>query len=181
MNDIPHDVESFYEEATHSHKKIDMTTLTQLLISYSQKFCIYAIFDAIDECNEGHLQDILSLFVALETSFKVLISTRPHLQNLRNRLSNMQIFNVSADEADLENYVNIRVKSEENNDLRLGCLDLIKGVQGMYIQCYIIQLTAGFYLRDSNWTTFSAAESQGEESRLSRLFLGICLKHITTP
>jgi hypothetical protein len=134
-DNIPHDVEDLYERCTRTGTRPDQTTLTLLLTSWSQKSSsIYAVFDALDECSDRHQEEILSLFGLLEQSgYKLLISSRPHLQHLSDHLNRIQTINICADDSDLKNYIMARLASQRihNPILTIKCLGLIEGVQGM--------------------------------------------------
>jgi hypothetical protein len=95
----------------------------------------YLVFDAVDECDDGNLDSVLELFSKLQTSCRLLISTRPHLvQSLRDQISDMHLINIHGEITDMGNYVTERLRMAKNSNLSLEtlCLDLIKDVNGMY-------------------------------------------------
>jgi hypothetical protein len=121
--------------------KTTMATIIPFLVSFRQLFPVYVVIDALDECNSQHLDEILSLFSTLEKSkFKLLISTRPHLQDLSHRLSSIELFTISANETDIQNYILSRLRKERNRNANLEkkCLELAHSVQGMYAHSDIL-------------------------------------------
>ena len=103
----------------------------------SQKFdTIYAVFDAVDECNDMHQEEILEFITQLPTSYRILLSSRPHLiQNLRSHLIDATIMDIAADELDLQNYIVRRLAEKGNKDcnLRAQCIELAKAADGMLV------------------------------------------------
>lgn len=133
ISDIPADIESFYNDSIAKNNKPSVTDLVRFLTSHS-KSRIYAVFDALDECNDKYQQNVLSLLAILEKSgFKLLISTRPHLQIVQDHLNSIQTAVIEADATDLENYVltTLTVKKNGNRELETRCLELVKEVKGM--------------------------------------------------
>lgn len=133
-DNIPSELESLYNESIRTSGKPDIPTFTQLLKLYAQKFSIYAIFDALDECSDDHQKELLSLFADLQKgAYRLLISSRPHLPHLRDRLGSTKTLEIGAEESDLTNYVTARLDNERHNNLhlRVKCIELMKGVQRM--------------------------------------------------
>jgi hypothetical protein len=146
-------------------RRPDLTLLLSLLKSYShvRNGSTYVVFDALDECDESYQNDILTLFASLQKShYKLLISTRPHLQNFSERLTNAKSITIYAHQNDLQNYILHRLTSERSNPkLKAKCLELADQVKGMYVSLYVIfSLLSGFSLPNSNWNTSSASGSQ---------------------
>jgi hypothetical protein len=133
VSDIPAEIESFYNDSIATSKKSRMTDLVCFLTQHS-KSRIYAVFDALDECNDKYQQNMLSLLTLLEKSgFKLLISTRPHLHIDQDQLNSVQTVIIEADATDLKNYVltTLTVKKNSNRELEARCLELVKEVKGM--------------------------------------------------
>jgi hypothetical protein len=120
---------------TQSNKRPDLKLLLSLLelYPYSHNASVYAIFDALDECSESHQNNILTLFNGLHRSnYKLLISTRPHLQNFSEYLTNTQSITIYAHQSDLQNYILTRISRERTNSkLKAKCLELADQVKGM--------------------------------------------------
>lgn len=128
-------LEKIYD--SQSSRQPDLTLLLSLLKSYpwTHNASIYAVFDALDECSESYQNDILSLLVQLQKSrYKLLVSTRPHLQNFSKRFTNAQSVTVYAHQSDLQNYIRTRLIQERTNSkIETKCLELAHQVKGMYV------------------------------------------------
>ena len=146
LDAITPELELMYSKNT----KPNVATCQALLHSCSQKFdTIYAVFDAVDECND----EILEFIAQLPNSYRILLSSRPHLiQNLRSQLTNAVIMNIAAEESDLQNYIVRRLVEKGNRDhnLQNKCLDLAKDADGMFVSYHRGALTVGFYLPSSS-------------------------------
>lgn len=128
------ELEALYETSTQECYDPDLPTLMWHLAWYSERFPVYAVFDALDECNETQLDDMILFFTELQKiSYRLLVSCRPHLQNLSNQLRDPITFEIEANEYDLRNYVTYRLEKEKNRNVALEqkCQDLVKNVQGM--------------------------------------------------
>jgi hypothetical protein len=134
---VPPELESLYtlyDESICTSTNPDITTLTRFLTLCSQISTIYAIFDAIDECSDVHQMEVLELFAHLQQSgYRLLISSRPHLHESLNQLSDRQSLEVCANESDLRNYIIARLIKEGivSDKFKAKCLDLINDVGGM--------------------------------------------------
>ena len=132
---IPRKITAFYELCITKSLEPDIDTLIQHLISFSQTFTVYSIFDAMDECSDTSRSAILSLFHNLQKSkYRLLVSMRPHLVlNFRDHINDVELFQVSAEPADLTNYIKFRLRKAKNTNSALEerCLDLRENVDGM--------------------------------------------------
>ncbi len=132
MDYIPLDLQNSHSANT----KPSLDRTRRMLSSLTDNFhTVYAIFDAIDECDVNQLNEIVALIGGLGQNCKVLISTRPHLlQYLRNELPNANTLEISANEKVLQNYIRSRLAEKGNKDrtLEAKCLEISKGADGMY-------------------------------------------------
>lgn len=134
LNDIPSELESLFQEHVRKDTRPDEKQITRILLSCSQKLPVYAVFDAMDECNDIYQDDTLSLFADLLCSgYRLLISSRPHLTKIRDVLVDARVFNISADHSDLRTYILARLKNDKNRNIisELGCIKLIDSVEGV--------------------------------------------------
>lgn len=132
ITDIPADIQSFYNDSVVANKK-PMNDLIRFLTLHS-KSRTYAVFDALDECDDKYQQGMLSLFGMLEkTGFKLLISMRPHMKVDSDYLISVDTVTIEANVTDLENYVIVFLeqKKNKNNELKRRCLELVKEAEGM--------------------------------------------------
>lgn len=131
-DEIPAEIESYYTTFMHTNKRPDAQTFIRLLISASQTARTYVVFDAIDECSDEFQEEIFSLLANLHSSkFRLLVSTRPHLQ-LQVQLGEPRVLEIVADQADMKNYITIQLKKGKNKSRMLeeSCLKLAEGVKG---------------------------------------------------
>jgi hypothetical protein len=130
----PAEVESLYASSVHESGTPKFDTVMRLLREARERFVIYAIFDALDECTETGQRDIISLLNILhDSSFKLLVSSRPHVSFPDEFLRKIQKFHIRAHDSDLENYVKERLGlvRKASPQLEAGYMELVKSVDGM--------------------------------------------------
>jgi len=145
LESVPAEVDKIYEKAIQRAARPETTKLCELLFSLSKTFRTFAVFDAMDECNEGVQDSMFTLVAGLQKSdCNLLVSSRPHLQQLKN-LSPRIPFNVMADESDIQNYISFRLKEKRirNETLIARCLELSTGAEGMCNPSSIHSLLVG--------------------------------------
>lgn len=131
---IPEDIESLYRKGIQTNSNPNIGTLSLFLAQFSQTSPISVVVDALDECSDDNLEDVLSLLSTLEKAgFNLLVSTRPHIRNFSSYLTSIQNFTITAETSDLENYILSRLKKagNRNSNLVTKCVGLINGIQGM--------------------------------------------------
>lgn len=131
---IPRDIESIYEDFDIHHKHPDISIFTRQLLSISAKFSsIYIILDALDECSNETLNEILTFIQQFKNSgVRVFCTSRPHITNLGDNLET-SIVPIEADNEDVRNYLTIRVNQEwrHNEGFRARIIDqLTQGAKG---------------------------------------------------
>jgi len=130
--EIPEGVKSLYKKSVEANKDPVMEELISLLQSCSRIFSYrYAVFDALDECCDTQKEDILDLFINLQKlDYKLLISGRPPLDSCHFR--NVSTIKILATDHDIETYITRQLEKRGVRPMvRTGCLELIKGVDGM--------------------------------------------------
>ena len=129
---VPEEIEELYEEFINTRLNHDLSTLTDCLLLLFQTSKTFAVFDALDECNGDQFKYLFALFGRLPRASRILVSSRPHSTQLY-KLSDIRRVNIVAHETDLTRFVLLKLNlaGENYEPLRLGCLELIKGVQGM--------------------------------------------------
>lgn len=135
---VPSEVDSLFDLCTRTGIRPDQSIIVQLLMSYSSKVSsIYAILDALDECSDDNQISVLALLSQLQqkSNYKILVSFRSHLKALQKTVPCAQTIEVRADESDLRNYIIAKLDEKKNKSmgLRERCLQLAKGVDGMYL------------------------------------------------
>jgi hypothetical protein len=138
FDDVPPEIVTFYDchasKGERPNHDDHQSALLQFLTNHSKKFTVYAVFDALDECDELYQSELFTLFGTLQQSgYRLLGSFRPHLGHFQKVLGNPQILEVRANELDLAKYAATRLKEKGNKipELEDQCLQLTKGVDGM--------------------------------------------------
>jgi hypothetical protein len=132
--DIPDELGCAYDEAIQIASGPNIALLHCILELLSAKYRIYAVFDAIDECDEDHQRDIFTLFTKLtESNCRLLISVRLQFQSFLGFLTTAQTIVISANKRDLENYVKFRLGAAKNRNknLETQCVALAEKAEGM--------------------------------------------------
>ena len=84
-----------------------MGELQELLLSIPTEFnAVYLVIDALDECKVGDCRsEILRAFQAFQTSMKLLVTSRPHIEDLSDSLDRAAHVKLRAMEHDIRDYV----------------------------------------------------------------------------
>ena len=111
---VPFSLETVYDDC-HSHSRTpDRVVLVQQLLSVAAAFSsVYVMLDALDESSRGTLEDTITLINQFKNSgIKVFCTFRPILDALGDRLGVPIIHSISAYDADVRNYLSIRLNKE---------------------------------------------------------------------
>src|SRR5208282_5596439 len=108
---IPSELESLHRE----QKSVDLSIIMRFLKSAAERYSsIYAVFDALDECEDDHRAEVLELFSKLQDSgYRLLVSTRSHLSP-ENTFKDTCTLTIEADQNDLKSYIKSRLSKEPN-------------------------------------------------------------------
>lgn len=131
--DLSPDLEELYENSIRKGKEPSITAFTYLLKSYAQKYPVYAVFDAMDECADEYRDNMFTFFNELQKQdYRILISSRPH-QSLPCQLNDVTPFEIAADRQDVERFILDRLERAGNkiSALQNKCLNLADDAQGM--------------------------------------------------
>ena len=129
---IPVEISSLYDKYSRSGTVPSIAELKRCLISCSRQLSIYVVVDAIDECDEGHRNEVISILNDLQYSgWSVVLSSRPHLAPILNRMNASYILDVCASCSDLEAYFALRLGASKSDKLRTRCFELIPKVEGV--------------------------------------------------
>lgn len=81
--------------------------LQELLLSIPNSFkSVYVVVDALDECKVGDCRDeILRAFETLQASMKLMVTSRPHIEDLGDSLAQATHVKLKAVESDISDYV----------------------------------------------------------------------------
>ena len=139
---MPRELYALYGELRRTGTRPD--TKSQLLpnlITVSKRFeTRFLVFDALDECKESELQKFLDVLDDLnKSSFKIYITSRPHISKLNRFLQrhdeSMEL-EIVADSTEVTTYVVKRVNEKENLDqgLKKSIIDaLTNHLAGTYV------------------------------------------------
>jgi hypothetical protein len=133
--DIPENLESLYQKYTYESTTPAIRELLPVLESCSQPFSSrYAVFDALDECSNNHIDEILDLFVQLQKfGYRLLISGRPPMNACQTRLSTVTTLEILATDNDIKLYITKKLQNHKVKlpQIKTRCLELVKEVDGM--------------------------------------------------
>lgn len=109
------ELEELYDSLKKDGRRPNLRQLTSLLRAHCNEFKhIFLIVDALDECEvvkERHT--LVSTLLSLQShSAKILVSSRPNLEDLRKQLIHVPQISIVATESDIRTYV--QQKLEEN-------------------------------------------------------------------
>ncbi len=84
-----------------------LNELQELLLSIPKEFnAVYLVIDALDECKVGDCRsELLRAFQAFQASMKLLVTSRPHLEDLNDSLAHASQVKLRAVESDIRDYV----------------------------------------------------------------------------
>ena len=93
--------------------------LQELLLSIPKVFnVVYMVIDALDECKVGDCRsEILRAFQVFQTSMKLLVTSRPHIEDLNDSLGPASQVNLRAVESDLRDYVYKKLETRKINKI----------------------------------------------------------------
>lgn len=111
---------------------------------------VYVVLDALDECDNDALEEVLRCVSQTKGSnIKIICTSRPHIANLSARLGDHVFLLISAYVNDLENYVARRLEKEWRYSDHMKNKILIKlphEADGKYIPLAGPLLTTDFFL-----------------------------------
>lgn len=136
LDTIPSELESLYDKFVRTNTRPALSDLEHIFLLCIQKFpSVFAVFDALDECDDNHQREILAFISQLqEWGCRILISSRPNLRKpLEDQLNDILTIEISADEQEIENYISYRLDQAGNSnpELKERCLNLAAGVRGV--------------------------------------------------
>lgn len=134
---VPFGFVKFYEECINGNATPHLASFLGHLVSYCAQFeSVYILFDGLDECEDIQQDQILSVVQELlrQPSIMVFLTSRPHLQRLRNLPVYGVIMEIMAKEDDLRTYLCCRLETVRlvSKDLKHAIIDSItRGAEGM--------------------------------------------------
>lgn len=128
---------NLYEECTSRDITPELHVFLQEFKSCCAEFdSVYVLMDAFDECDALQQGPILSLVreILLQPSVKVMITTRPYLQNLNTLSESALDLEIKACDGDVRVFLASRLKGVQyiSEDLKSRAIDVIaQGAEGM--------------------------------------------------
>ena len=117
--------------------------LQDLILSIPTEFnAVYLVIDALDECKVGDCRsEILRAFQAFQVSMKLLVTSRPHIEDLSDSLAYALEVKLRAIESDIRDYVlqkleTRKIKKIIGKDEKLKeeiVTTIIEGAHGMQV------------------------------------------------
>ena len=114
---IPHALDDLYE----FHKREDRRPNLGQIRSLLQSLCneskrTFLVVDALDECGSyTEREKLVSTLISLQSSsVKIIVSSRPNLEDLRRQFMQVPQIHIAATDSDIQTYVHQRLN--ENQD-----------------------------------------------------------------
>lgn len=114
LKSIPPSLQSLHQRLSPLKKRLDLNaSIEHFLLSSSQYSSVFVVIDAFDECDDGQHNSILSLIRRLsQSSVRVLVTSRPHVQKFSILSRECPSLEVRADNDDVRRYVTTRLAQE---------------------------------------------------------------------
>lgn len=89
--------------------------LQELILSVPKEFnAVYLVIDALDECKAGDCRtELLRAFKAFQVSMKLLVTSRPHSDDLNESLAHASQVKLRAVESDIREYVQNKLETRK--------------------------------------------------------------------
>ena len=118
---LPDQVTDLYEKFGNQGRSTQLRDLEEAFLSTSADFRqVFVIIDALDECNDGNNRRTLLKFLAAlqhHSSIRLLVTSRPHLQDMRSVLGTACQICIEAKDADLRAYLTEELKASGAHDI----------------------------------------------------------------
>jgi hypothetical protein len=109
---IPPEVESLYDQHFRQSKVTECSVFARLLqqVASNNPSSVSLLFDALDECDVGVRDEIISLIRQLKISgARVFCTSRQHLVTLPDQLDTATVLKIRAHDEDVRNYLTCRM------------------------------------------------------------------------
>ena len=107
VNGLPAPVKQLFDRSIMKGQTPQVNELQELLLSITKEFnAVYLVIDALDECKDSDCRsEVLRAFQAFQASMKLLVTSRPHLEDLNDSLAHAYQVKLRAVESDIRDYV----------------------------------------------------------------------------
>jgi len=141
LEELPAPVKQLFNRSISKGQTPQVNELQELLLSIPKEFnAVYLVIDALDECKAGdHRSEILKAFQAFQFSMKLLVTSRPHSDDLNEGLGHALQVKLRAVESDIRYYVRVKLETRKikkilGKDEKLKeeiVTSIVEGAQGM--------------------------------------------------
>jgi hypothetical protein len=141
LEGLPTPVKQLFDRCVMRGQTPQVSDLQELLLSITEEFdAIYLVIDALDECKAGDCRsEILSAFQAFQVSMKLLVTSRPHSDDLNESLAHASQIKLRAVESDIREYVKKKLETRKiqkiiGKDAKLKeeiITSIVEGAHGM--------------------------------------------------
>ncbi|KAH0538033.1 hypothetical protein FGG08_005345 [Glutinoglossum americanum] len=159
LEELPAPVKQLFDRSVMKGQIPQVSELQELLLSTAKRFdAVYLVIDALDECKAGDCRsELLSALQQFEISMKLLVTSRPHPEDLNESLGHALQVKLEAVESDISDFVykkleNRKTKKILGKDEKLKediVTSIVDGAHGMFllptlqIQAILDQTTKG--------------------------------------
>lgn len=115
LDRLPAPVKKVFDRSIMKGQIPQVNELQELLLSIPKEFdAVYLVIDALDECKAGDCRsELLRTFQAFQTSMKLLVTSRPHLDDLNDSLAHASQVKLRAVESDIRDYVYMKLETRK--------------------------------------------------------------------
>jgi len=140
---IPRDLEAVYDDCCSQFKQPEKSLYIRQLLSVKARFSsVYILLDALDECTDATLENIVNLVCQLKDSGVRVFSTfRPNLIGLGDQLNVSVMHSIYAHNEDIRNYVSIQLDEKwcHNKCFKPQIINqLAKGAEGKSVSISLV-------------------------------------------
>ena len=116
---IPRDLEAVHDDCCSHFKTPEEVTFIRQLASVAASFAsVYIVLDALDECADATLEDLINFIQQMKDShIKFFCTFRPSV--IKDQLSSSIIHSIHAHDDDVRNYLSIRLGKEWRHNRQL--------------------------------------------------------------
>ena len=107
LDELPVRVKQHFDRCIMKGQTPQVNELQDLLLSIPREFdTVYLVIDALDECRVGDCRtELLRAFQAFQASMKLMVTSRPHIEDLIENLAHAAQVKLRAVESDIRDYV----------------------------------------------------------------------------
>lgn len=115
LGDIPRNIQDLYEAHSSGQVPLRLSEVKQALMSIVTAYDrVFLVVDALDECDDtnGTRDTFTEELLALPAHVQILVTSRP-IKNIEDEFSRSTHIEIRAQDDDIKNYVNLRVRAPQ--------------------------------------------------------------------